>query len=231
MTDVDGARLLAHVGAPATVSIESQRIPATAEHLTATLPGELPGRIVVSAHIDSRKGSPGALDNATGVATLLGLAELLGERGRWYGPSIELVPFNGEDNYANPGELMWEADNEGRFGDIILGINIDDSGQLGAENNVSFYGCPPDVEAAVRTAMEGHERLAEGPQWVQGDHAILGIHKVPAIAVASSEMYRFMEQYAHTERDTLDLADPPLVADAARFVRDVVEAVSRAVAE
>jgi aminopeptidase YwaD len=185
----------------------------------------------VSAHIDSRKGSPGALDNATGVATLLGLAELIGDSGVWSGPTIELVPFNGEDNYANPGEMMWVAENEGRFGDIILGINVDDSGQLDAENNVSFYGCPARIEAAVREAMSGHERLCEGPQWVQGDHAILGIYNVPAIAVASSEMYRFMERYAHTERDTLDLADPGLVADASRFIHEVLVGVSRTVAE
>lgn len=226
LTDVVGQRLLAYAALPATVSIASRRIPAKAEHVIATLPGTRSGRIVVSAHIDSRQGSPGALDNATGVATLLGLAELLGNERRHAGPSIELVPFNGEDNYANPGELIWESENEGRFDDITLGINVDDSGQLGAENHVSFYGCPPNVEAAVREAMHGYDRLSEGPQWVQGDHAILGIHKVPAIAIASSEMYRFMEQYAHTERDTLELADAALVADAALFIRDAIEEVS-----
>jgi aminopeptidase YwaD len=227
LLDTVGERLLADVGASAAVTIESRRIPATADHVIATLPGTRPGRIVVSAHIDSRKGSPGALDNATGVATLLGLAELLGGSGEWDGPSIELVPFNGEDNYANPGELLWEADNEGRWGDIVLGINVDDSGQRDAENNVSFYGCPLVIEAAVREAMTGHDRLSEGPQWGQGDHAILGLHGVPAIAVASSEMYRFMEQYAHTEKDTLDLADCALVADAAHFIHKVIEGVSR----
>jgi len=227
LLDTEGERLLRHVGATASVSIESKRVPATAEHVIATLPGVLPGRIVVSAHIDSRKGSPGALDNATGVATLLGLAELLGGSGAWDGPTIELVPFNGEDNYANPGELIWEAENEGRWGDIVLGINVDDSGQRDAENNVSFYSCPPAIEAAVREAMTGHDRLSEGPQWMQGDHAILGIHGVPAIAVASSEMYRFMEHYAHTDKDTLDLADSALVADAAVFIRKAIEGVSR----
>lgn len=231
LKDVDGQRLLAHVGASARVVIESRRVPATAEHVIARLSGSEPGRFVVSAHIDSRKGSPGALDNATGVATLLGLAELLGDAGEWEGPTIELVPFNGEDNYANPGEMMWVAENEGLFGDVILGINIDDSGQLGAANNVSFYGCPPEIESAVRAAMSGHERLSEGPQWAQGDHAILGIYGVPAIAVASSEMYRFMERYAHTERDTLDLADPGLVADACRFIHQVLTSVSRALTE
>jgi aminopeptidase YwaD len=142
MKDVDGARLLAHVGEQAHIRLDSRRVPATAEHIVATLPGTGPGRIVLTAHIDSRKGSPGALDNASGVATLLGVADLLSEyRG---GPTIEIVPFNGEDNYANPGEMLWVAENVGRFDDIILGINIDDLGQCGTTNHVSFYDCPAD---------------------------------------------------------------------------------------
>ena len=47
------------------------------------LPGYGAGRVVFTAHIDSRKGSPGALDNASGVATLLALMEFLSDyRGR-----------------------------------------------------------------------------------------------------------------------------------------------------
>jgi aminopeptidase YwaD len=225
--ETEGESLAAHEGQTASILIDSKRIPTTAEHVIARVQGAAPGRIVVSAHIDSRKGSPGALDNATGVATLLGLAELLGRRLPWTGPTVELVPFNGEDNYANPGEMLWVAENEGRFGDIVLGINVDDSGQVGAENNVSYYNCPPEIERAVRGSAEGHPRLAEGPQWVQGDHSIYVMNGVPAIAIASSEMRAFMREYAHTERDTIDLADPGLVADAAHFISESIDAVAR----
>jgi aminopeptidase YwaD len=220
MKDVDGARLLAHVGEQAHIRLDSRRVPATAEHIVATLPGTGPGRIVLTAHIDSRKGSPGALDNASGVATLLGVADLLSEYRE--GPSIEIVPFNGEDNYANPGEMLWVAENEGRFDDIILGINIDDLGQRGTTNHVSFYDCPAEVEAAVRRALERHPVMSEGPQWFQSDHAIFGLYGRPAIALASSDIAGFMAQYAHSERDTLELVDPELTVAAARFLRDVV---------
>ena len=223
LRDTDGERLLAHVGEPVEVAIDSQRIPATAEHVTAWLPGIGEGRIVLSAHIDSRKGSPGALDNASGVATLLAVAELLdGYAGP---PSIEFVPFNGEDNYANPGEMLWAAENEGRLGDVVLNINVDDSGQRGAINHVSFYGCPEPIESAVRRAMEGRTDVAEGPQWQQGDHMILVMAGRPAIAIASADMHRFMAEYAHTERDSIELADPALIASTADFIAEVVRAV------
>ena len=220
MKDVDGERLLAHVGRHVMLRIDSRRIPATAEHVIATLPGTGAGRIVVSAHIDSRKDSPGALDNASGVATILAAARLLvGYSGI---ASVEFVPFNGEDNYANPGEMIWVAENEGRFADIVLGINIDDLGMRGTTNHVSFYGCPPELEARVRAVMARHLRVEEGPQWFQGDHAILANFGSPAIAMASSGMSEFMAEYAHSERDTIDLVDYELVAAAAAFVSDLV---------
>jgi aminopeptidase YwaD len=225
MRDVDGERLALRGGERIHLRIDSRRIPTRAEHLVATLPGDRPGRIVVTAHIDSRKGSPGALDNASGVAVLLALAELL--EGRSGGFSVELVPFNGEDNYANPGEMLWVAENEGRFDDIVLGINIDDAGQVGTVNHVSFYGCPPEIEHAARTAMGAHSNTTDGPQWFQSDHAIFGIYGRPAMAIASSGIGEFMANYAHSERDTIELADPALLAEAARFIGDLVVALGR----
>ena len=220
-----GKRMHPYHGDLVRIRIDSQRLPATAEQVVATLEGSRPGRIVVSAHIDSRRGSPGALDNASGVATLLALAELLA--GRPDLPTVELVPFNGEDDYAAPGERLWLAANEGRMDDIIVGINIDDLGWAGTDNNVSFYGCPPDLEAAAREAMAAYPRTSEGPQWFQSDHAIFGQHGRPAIALACSDIEGFMAEYAHSERDTPELVDPALVEEAARFVADVAEAMGR----
>lgn len=220
LTDLEGERLLNQVGREVRLCIDSRRIPTVAQHVVATLAGGQSGRIVVSAHIDSRKGSPGALDNASGVAVLIALAELLD--GAWAGPSLEFVPFNGEDNYANPGEMLWVAQNEGRFEDIVLGINIDDLGMRGASNHVSFYGCPPQMESAIRDVMELHPGVTEGPQWFQSDHAIFSMKGRPAIALASSDIEGFMARYAHSERDTLELVDSALIDHAAAFLLDVL---------
>jgi aminopeptidase YwaD len=226
MKDVDGALLLSQVGREASLRIDSRRVPTTAEHVVATLRGTGAGRIVVSAHIDSRKGSPGALDNASGVATILATARLLaGYEGV---PSIEFVPFNGEDNYANPGEMLWVAENEGRFGDIVLGINVDDLGMRATTNQVSLYGCPPSVGALVREVMEPRPGIEEGPQWFQGDHSILANFGCPAIAMASSGMVEFMANYAHSERDTLELVDCGLIAGAAAYTAELILALGDA---
>lgn len=223
MKDIDGEALRSHVGEPVSLRLESERIPATAEHIVASLPGALPGRIVLTAHIDSRKGSPGALDNASGVATLLAVAEMLSD---WRGPTIEVVPFNGEDNYANPGEMLWVDQNSGRMEDIVLGVNIDDAGQKEKTTHVSFYGCPSEMEIVVRRAMDAFPRVGEGPQWFQSDHAIFGIYGRPAIAIAGSDIDGFMAEYAHTARDTIELADPDLIGETARFIREALAGVA-----
>lgn len=225
ITDTAGAGLRLSTGGDVRIAIDSRRIPAYAEQVVATIKGDAPGRIVITAHIDSRQDSPGALDNASGVATLLALGELLWDYE--HGPTLEIVPFNGEDNFANPGEMLWLAANKRGFDDVIVGINIDDLGMTGSENHVSFYGCPPELQDAVRGEMSCHPRIAEGPKWYQSDHAIFGLYGRPAIALTSSNMTEFMARYAHSERDTLELADPQLIAEAATFLHGAVVAIAR----
>ncbi len=224
LKDVDGERLLGRVGEEVRVQIDSRRIPATAEHVIATLPGTGAGRIIVSAHVDSRKDSPGALDNASGVTVLLALGELL--TGYAGGPTIEFVPFNGEDNYANPGEMLWLGENEERLGDIVVAINVDDLGMRETTNHVSFYECPLSIKGAVLDVAARHPSVSEGPQWFQGDHSIFAMKGCPAIALTSSDIARFMANYAHSERDTTDLADAGLILSAALFLNDVIRTVA-----
>jgi len=223
VTDVEGEALLLAVGERVRVRIDARRIPARAQHVVATRPGTGEGRICFYAHIDSKDGTPGALDNATGVAVLLGLAELLSAyRG---GPSIELVPFNGEDYYAPVGQMRYLADNEDRFDDIVVGCNVDGAGFVGSRTEVSFYGLPPNVESAARTAMV-RTGVAEGPQWVQGDHTLLVQNGVPALAVTSADVFFNVSTVAHTAADTIDLADPVELAVTATFFADLVSELS-----
>ena len=81
-------------GLSATLSLNTKRRPARAANVLATH-GKGEHKICMSAHIDTKPGTPGALDNASGVAVLLALAEELSGRELPY--QIEFVLFNGED--------------------------------------------------------------------------------------------------------------------------------------
>jgi aminopeptidase YwaD len=222
LKDVDGERLLTHAGEDVRVHIDSRRIPATALQPVAVRRGTGERRITVFAHVDSKDGSPGALDNATGVTVLFGL---LHELAAWDGRlTIELVPFNGEDYYGATGQLWWVRENQGRLGDIALGLNVDGAGYVGEAQDYSLYGCPDDIAAIVRTAGETHQ-LAEGPQWPQGDHSILAMQGVPAVAVISQNAFFVASTVAHTPNDTPDLADPGILVGVTRFFAEVIRGV------
>ncbi|TDB38278.1 MAG: Zn-dependent exopeptidase M28 [Actinobacteria bacterium] len=219
--DVDGPALLAHVGETVRFRMDAKRIPTRAEQVIARKPGTGEGRIIVSAHIDTARETPGALDNGTGVACLLGLAEELAGRSTRH--TVEIVPFNGEDNYAARGELVYLAANPGGFDDVTVVVNIDAAGLSGAATDVSFYGCPDAVRAAAGRAMAPLDSVQEGPQWPASDHMVFAMKGIPAMAIASAELARIAGEIAHTAADTPDLADPALMDEIVTFLLGFIE--------
>ena len=59
----------------------------------------------ICAHIDSKMGTPGALDNASGTTVLLLLAELLADYRGSLG--VDIAAINGEDYYSVTGEIVY----------------------------------------------------------------------------------------------------------------------------
>lgn len=221
--DVEGEALLTHVGDEIRLDIDSRPVPARAEQVIARMPRPGPRRVVVSAHIDSRVGTPGALDNAAGVSVLLVLAQLLREKP--VAPAIEIVPFNGEDDYAAPGEVAYIAANDGGFEGVLAAVNIDAAAWVGHRSAVSSYGCPDDLAALVGEALASHSGLVEGPAWPQSDHMIFAMRKVPALAVTSQDVSTITTEIAHTGKDLPELVDPAAVVEIARFIHELVAAL------
>ena len=100
-----GVELANHAGEQVSLDIRAQRSPAQGCNVIARKGKGFQKRVVCFAHIDSKQGTPGALDNASGVTILLLLAELLRNYDGDLG--IELVALNGEDYYSNPGEMLY----------------------------------------------------------------------------------------------------------------------------
>ncbi len=224
MTDEEGERLAGYAGREATLAIRAQRIPATGCNVVARKAGSGPRRIVLFAHIDARLGTPGASDNASGTVVLLLLAELLADYAGQAG--VEIVAMNGEDYFSNPGEQQWLAHNAGRFGDILLGINVDDVGYRKGRVAYSLYDCPAEIDGAVRAAFAGYPGLVEGPLWYQGDHSILLINQAPAVALTSEELAELMAEITHTPRDTVEIVDPAKLVDVALALYNLLQRLS-----
>jgi aminopeptidase YwaD len=224
MTDEEGERLAGYAGREATLAIRAQRIPATGYNVVARKGGSGQRRIVLFAHIDARLGTPGASDNASGTVVLLLLAELLEDYAGDLG--IEVVAMNGEDYFSNPGEQQWLAHNAGRFGDILLGINVDDVGYRKGRAAYSLYDCSAEIDDAVREVFAGYPGLVEGPPWYQGDHSILLLNQVPAVALTAEELAELMAEITHTPRDTVEIVDPARLVEVAQALYNLLQHLS-----
>lgn len=221
MTDKAGERLAEMAGQLVELEILAQRIPSQGCNIRAVLPGKDPRRLVCFAHFDAKLGTPGALDNASGVAILLLLAEML--PGRNLDWSVELTALNGEDYYSNPGEVVWLKENQGRFSEIGLGMNFDLVGFREGRTAYSLYQLPEMLEALIRTRFGQFEGLMEGEGWVQSDHSLFVFNGVPAVAFTSEKMADLMQSVVHTDRDTPALVEPGRVVETALSVADLVQ--------
>jgi aminopeptidase YwaD len=219
MTDAEGQRLAAHAGQAIRVESACKRIPSTGCNVRAAK-GYPDRRVVVFAHIDSRIGTPGANDNASGVAALLLLAELLTDYRGALG--VELVAMNGEDYYSNPGEQQYLTAQAGRFQEIVLGVNLDDVGYLRGQVAFSLYGVGDEISARVRRVLGRHPGLVEGPPWYQGDHGLFLLNARPALAMTTDRLAEVMAEITHSPRDTIDLVDPAKPVLVARAMHDLI---------
>lgn len=222
MTDVEGERLAQHIGQGVTLSSRAARIPSRGCNVVARK-GDRARRVVFFAHIDAKPGTPGALDNATGVVILLLLAELLA--GYDGGLGVEIVALNGEDYYAAPGEMQWLAANEGRLHEIVLGVNMDGVGYRSGKTAFSLYGCPPALAAMIHTLLGARGGMVEGEAWYQSDHSLFVFNGVPALAFTSHQFSALWTEIAHTQRDVPAIVDPAKLVEVAAALRDLVTAI------
>jgi aminopeptidase YwaD len=225
MKDVDGERLAAHAGETVDLLMEAHRYPNQAIQVLARKGPENGHRLVVSAHIDTKATTPGALDNATGVIVLLLLAELLTDYD-WKMP-VELVPFNGEDHYSVAGQKLYLVRNEGRLGDISLNVNLDGLGWRGSPTAFSFYECKDDVTGEIRDIFNRYPELVEGSAWPQGDHMIFAMSGIPAVAITTEKFAELEHDIAHTEKDVPGLVDPAKLVATAQALREQVTKMER----
>jgi len=212
----EGARLLAMVGQPARLTIRSVRKPSRGENVLASLPGRGQQRVVVCAHLDAKPGTPGALDNGTGIAILLLCAEMLAD---WQGNlGVQLIAINGEDYYSAPGEVALMTSLDGQAQEIALAINSDGVGYIHGHTAFSMYECPDDLAEVVRKTMHAVPGIVEGEPWPQSDHMVFAMQGIPAVALTSDAMWEMVSQVTHTAKDRLELVDVHKVVRAAAAV-------------
>ena len=207
LTEEEGRKLQEQFNNEASLEIKSERLISNAYNVIGRKGNMSSEKIVITAHIDSKKGSPGAVDNATGAVTLLLLADLLKD---YQGSKqIEIVAFNGEDYYSVPGQMNYITANRNTFDKVALNINIDGVGYKEGSTAFSFYNMDNGVRPKTGKIIKDFQNMVEGEQWMQGDHGIFVKFGRPAIAVTSKYFIENIESQdiTHTPKDNIDIVD------------------------
>ncbi len=207
-------------GTEVSLEIEAERIPAKGCNVLARKGPGSGRRIVLCAHIDTKEGTPGALDNATGITVLLLLAELLADYAGDTG--IEIVALNGEDDYSAAGQLLYLKENADTLDQVILGINLDVAGYHQGNTEYSLYGCPDEIAGKIRKAFSDQEDMVEGEPWYQSDHSLFVQNQVPAMAITSEHFMQLSTHVTHTPKDSPEIVDTDKLVDVALVLRGLL---------
>jgi aminopeptidase YwaD len=225
MTEEEGLKLNPEIGKNAFLVSNSRRIPGKGYNLTGKKGNKNSSKIVVTAHIDAKKGTPGAIDNATGVVVLLLLSDLLKD---YNGDKlIEIVAFNGEDYYAVPGQMIYISANKNNFSKILLNINIDGAGYKEGKSAFSLFDLPDEILQHVRKVINQFSGITEGVQWPQGDHSIFLQYGVPAIAVSSKWFIDNIsdQDITHTPKDNIEIVDCDKIVEISQALNTLIRSI------
>ena len=202
------------------IAFEATRFPSKGSNVIARLNPSSTRKVVCCAHFDTKPGTPGALDNASGIVTLLLTASLL--RKAKVDHCIEFIAFNGEDYFSTPGQVTYLEKSRADFNQIVLAINCDGVGYKEGRTGISPMSCNETTTQLLEKHLSKYPSLALSKPWYQGDHMLFVGAGIPSLAITSQEIFGIMDTIIHTEKDTQDLVDPGKIEATSSLLADVI---------
>ena len=231
-------------------SFESRDL--TLQNLEVELQGDSAPQeiIILGAHYDSIRGTPGANDNASGVAAMLEIARLLA--GNTYSRTVRFVAFANEEPpffYSDEmGSRVYVARSRQRGEQIKAMLALETIGYYSDQPGSQYYPMPyslfyPDTGnfigfvgnlsswrlvrqavGAFRTSTQFPSEGVAAPGWMMGvhwsDHWSFWQAGYPAIMVTDTALFRYAHYHAAT--DTPEKIDYPSLARVTNGLADVV---------
>ncbi|GIK75375.1 MAG: hypothetical protein BroJett021_43630 [Chloroflexota bacterium] len=215
-----GALLLARAGEMARVRIDSRR----GNGVTANVVGRLPGlsrrQVVLCAHYDTKVDTPGAGDNASGVATMLTLAEQFCRSEQPF--SLEFVAFTNEE-YLPAGDEEYARRRGDSFDQIIAVLNFDAVGLRYGPNTVAGFNLPAEMRSVLDAVLTPFPSVGWAEPWPESNHSTFAMRGAPSLAftAACNEPPHY-----HLRSDTIDTIDRDRLDEMVLLGSRIVEALA-----
>ena len=214
-----GLKLLKNPGTTVHMKIASRRAPSHTANVIGRLQGNLPERIVLCAHYDTKVDTPGAYDNAAGVGVLLTLAEILSQRKHRH--TLEWVAFTGEEG-AGLGDMEYarKAPESGHgFEQVVAALNFDGVGPITGTTTVAYFSASKSLETCVDQKIEKYPGVIKVDPWPASDHYIFYSNSAPSIAFTS----RGIRDIYHTPSDSFEWISGEKLVEVIQFTLDLIE--------
>ena len=218
------ARLSAGGPARLRLRIAAEETQRQTENLILDLPGKTPEWVVLSAHIDGHHLAESAMDNATGLAGVLGAAAELAPKAARFERGLRIALFTVEEWALLGSAIYADALSEAERAAIGLNINLDCV--AGSPNLTALTSGFPAMEAWLleRARAHGHALGAHRPLMPNSDHYNFARHGIPAARIVAGFDEPDSElRYVLTPGDTRDKVAAADLTAAAGLVARLVE--------
>jgi aminopeptidase YwaD len=196
--------------------IDSRQVPETARNIVARKSGPSAEKVVLMAHFDTKIETPGATDNGTGVAALLGLAEILSNIEFPFG--LELIAFNGEE-YLPIGDTEYLRRGGEGLEHIVAAINMDGAGAALGSSSIAIFSASMVFNKLVDECVKRFPGVVWVDPWPESNHSTFAYRNVPSLAISSVGT----RAIAHSPADTIDQASPAKLTEIVALASDIIE--------
>lgn len=212
----DGLKLMQNQEKEILFRLESTRTESLSANIRGLTTPAQARRILIFAHSDSYHGSPGLLDNGSGVAALLALAERLSKSNLPIG--IEFLTINGHDSNGLGADAYFESSSDPYTG-LAAVINMDSIGHILAPNAVSLFNFEDSLQEHIHSEIKRYSDLLPGEPWFYGEHVVFVQQGIPVMAVYPQGF----PNLTHTAQDTLEWLDVERISRVVSFVESVIK--------
>ncbi len=212
-----GLALLRQAHPTLRLRIKSQRSPGRFCNVVARKAGTRPERVVLLAHLDTMHNTPGAIDNASGVAVLLALAEGLAAQDLPLG--LEWIAVNGEEN-GGLGDAEYLRRRGDSLGQVLAVVNVDGvGGQVGA-NSLTVMGASQAFQEQIAKVHQRYPGVVWSDPWYESDHAAFLMQGTPCVPISSVGVAN-----NHLPADMVEWINPAKLGEVESLVADVVHSL------
>jgi len=213
-----GKRLLQQPAATLHLQINSTSTDSTTCNLVARKKGKRQETIAIMAHYDTKFDTPGASDNASGIAILLTLAEQLCKVETECG--LEFIAFANEE-YMPVGDDEYLKRRNQDLSDILAAINFDGVGQLLGTTSITNIACSKKFQDETSRLAKNYPGIIQVEPWPESNHSTFSFRGIPCIAYTSTG--RVFQ--AHLRTDTVDWINPQKLFESISLTLEIIGAL------